>query len=54
MAALEQYVDDLQQDNLLLELTGNNLLSVWTLVRSGDTELNLQSFCTGCGPVRWG
>ena len=54
VAALEQYLHDLQKLSLHLQLTANNLLSVWTLLRSGNTDLSLQSFCSCCGPVRSG
>ena len=52
VAALEQYVHDLQQDNLHLKLTGNNLLSLQIQVRSGETDTSLLSFCSCCSPVR--
>ena len=42
MAAFVQYVHDLQ-DNLHLQLTDNNFLSLRTLVRAGDTDTTLHS-----------
>ena len=35
-------------------LTDNNLLSLQTLVRSGDTDTSLQSLGLSCCPVQWG
>ena len=43
VAALKQYVHDLQQLSLHLLLTDKHLLSLQTLVRSTDTDTSLQS-----------
>ena len=51
VAALEQYVHDLQQLSLHLLLTENNLLFLQTLVWSGDTDTSLQFFSCSCGLV---
>ena len=54
MAALLQYVHDLQQLSLPhILLSDKLLLSLWTRVRSSDTDTSLQSVSSGAVVLGW-